>query len=87
MSPYHGLMAQKLTDYIEAGKALDQDEREIAALALQHVDESEQAEIDVAWTTEINRRADEIINGEAELVDGEETLASIHDMIAVRRTT
>lgn len=80
-------MAQKLTDYIEAGKALDQDEREIAALALQHVDESEQAEIDVAWTTEINRRADEIINGEAELVDGEETLASIHDMIAVRRTT
>lgn len=80
-------MAQKLTDYIEAGKALDQDEREIAALALQHVDESEQAEIDAAWTTEINRRADEIINGEAELVDGEETLASIHDMIAVRRTT
>lgn len=80
-------MTQKLTDYIEAGKALDQDEREIAALALQYVDESEQAEIDAAWTTEINRRADEIINGEAELVDGEETLASIHDMIALRRTT
>ncbi|MDN5726883.1 MAG: addiction module protein [Propionibacteriales bacterium] len=78
-------MASKLEDYIAQGKALDADEREIAALALQRVDEAEQAEVDADWDTEINRRVDEVVNGEVALVDGEETLASIHQMIAARR--
>lgn len=78
-------MASKLEDYIAQGKALDVDEREIAALELQRVDETEQAEIDAAWDAEIDRRVDEVVNGEIALVDGEETLASIHKMIAARR--
>lgn len=78
-------MTSKLADYIEAGKALDADEREIAALALQHVDEREQAGIDAAWGAEIDRRVDEVVSGEVALLDGEETLASIHKMIAARR--
>ncbi len=78
-------MTSKLADYIEAGKALDADERAIAALALQHVDEADQAGIDAAWDVEIDRRVDEVVNGEVALVDGEETLASIHAMIAARR--
>lgn len=49
-------MTPKLADYIEAGKALDADEREMAALALPQVDETEQAEIDAAWDETEARR-------------------------------
>lgn len=78
-------MTPKLADYIEAGKRLDPDEREIAALALQHVDETEQAEVDASWDHEIDRRVDEIVNGEVELVDGEETLAMAREILAAAR--
>lgn len=78
-------MTPRLADYIEAGKRLDPDEREIAALALQHVDETEQAEVDAAWEQEIDRRVAEIVNGDVELVDSDETFAMIHQMIADRR--
>ncbi|WP_159440536.1 hypothetical protein [Tersicoccus phoenicis] len=47
-------MIRKLGDDIEAGKSRDADEREIAALALQRVDEVEQAEIDAAWDEAID---------------------------------
>lgn len=78
-------MTPKLADYIEAGKALDADEREIAALALQHVDESEQAEIDAAWDEEIDRRVDEVLSGKVQLVSGQETLTMGRAMLAARR--
>lgn len=48
----------KLTAVIETGKILDTDEREIAVLALQQVDESEQAEVDATWDETIERRLD-----------------------------
>ncbi|WP_168211787.1 hypothetical protein [Ruania zhangjianzhongii] len=50
-------MTRKLAEYIEAGKALDADEREIAslALALQPDETSEQGEIDSAWAEAIDR--------------------------------
>lgn len=79
-------MNPKLADYIEAGKRLDRDEREIAALALQHVDDTEQADVDAAWNQEIDRRVMEIVNGDVELVDSDETFAMIHQMIADRRS-
>jgi len=78
-------MTPKLADYIEAGKTLDADEREIAALALQHVDEAERAEIDAAWDEEIDRRIDEIVSGKVQLVSGRETLAMARSMLAARR--
>ena len=78
-------MTPKLADYIEAGKTLDADEREIAALALQHVDEAEQAGIDAAWDEEIDRRIDEIVSGKVQLVSGRETLAMARSMLAARR--
>lgn len=83
--PYTRCMTPKLADYIEAGKTLDADEREIAALALQHVDEAEQAEIDAAWDEEIDRRIDEIVSGKVQLVSGRETLAMARSMLAARR--
>lgn len=79
-------MTPKLAEYIEEGKALTADEREIAALALLHIDDAEQAEVDAAWGEEIGRRVDEIASGKVELVDGEETLRMIRAELAARRT-
>ncbi len=78
-------MALRLAEYIEAGRSLDRDEREVAALALQEVEDDEREQVDAAWALEINRRVDEILNGEVELVDGEDTMTRIREMIASRR--
>lgn len=68
-------MNTRLQQYIEAGKQLDPDERELAALALQYIDPEEKARVEAAWTKEIERRLDEVLNGEVELVDSHETIA------------
>lgn len=78
-------MTPKLADYIEAGKALDADEREIAMLALQQVDDAEQAVIDAAWDETIDRRLDELVRGEVKPVSGRETIAIARARSAARR--
>ncbi|WP_166997851.1 addiction module protein [Paramicrobacterium fandaimingii] len=78
-------MTRRLRDYIEEGKSLDADEREIAALALQQIDESEQSEVDDAWDRTIDERIDEILNGDVELVSGEESLAMGRALLAAQR--
>lgn len=78
-------MTPGLADYIEAGRALDADEREIAALALQHVGEAEQAEVDAAWDEAISRRLDELMSGKVKPVSGRETLAIARARSAARR--
>ena len=78
-------MTPKLADYIEAGKALDADEREIAAVAIQQVDEVEQAEIDAAWDETIDRRLDELLSGKVRAVSGRETIALARARSAARR--
>lgn len=83
---YTGRVTPKLTEYIEAGKALDADEREIAALALQQVDASEQVEVDAAWDETIDRRLDELTSGKVQPVSGRETIAIARARAADRRT-
>ena len=78
-------MASKLEDYIAEGRALDADEREIAAFALQQVDEAEQDEVDAAWDETIERRLDELMSGEVEPVSGRETVAIARARSAARR--
>ncbi|MGO1412535.1 MAG: addiction module protein [Microbacteriaceae bacterium] len=78
-------MTPKLADYIAAGRTLSADEREIAALALQQISDTEQAEVDAAWDEEIDLRVDEILTGKVELVDGEETRRMARAMLAARR--
>ena len=78
-------MTPELAHYIEAGQALDADDREVAALALQQIDEFEQTAVDEAWGEEVDRRVDDILGGTVELVDGEETLAMARAMLAARR--
>ena len=79
-------MTPKLADYIAEGKSLSADEREIAALALQQIDDAEQAEVDMAWDDEIDSRVDDILSGKVELVDGEETQRMVRKRLAERRT-
>ncbi len=78
-------MTRDLAEVIAAGKALDADEREIAALALQYVENDEQAEIDAAWDEELDRRVEDILSGKVELVDGEETRRRVRAMLSARR--
>lgn len=78
-------MSRKLAEVIAAGKALNADEREIAALALQHIDDDDQADIDAEWDEEIDRRVEEILTGKVELVDGDETRRIIRAELAARR--
>lgn len=78
-------MSRELAQVIAAGRALDADEREIAAIALAHVDDDEQAEIDAAWDEEIDKRVEDMLSGKVETVDGEETLRMIRADLVARR--
>jgi hypothetical protein len=82
-------MTPKLADYIEAGKALDADERlEAAHQLLLSVDrdaDEDQADIDAAWDEAVGRRVKEIVSGEAHLVDGREAHSQVRAEIATLR--
>lgn len=82
-------MTPKLADYIEAGKALDADERlEAAHQLLLSVDNdpgAHQSDVESAWDETINRRVQEVVSGKAKLIDGREGLARIRSEIAARR--
>lgn len=82
-------MTPKLADYIEAGRALNADERlEAAHQLLLSVDrdaDGDQADIDAAWDQVVDRRVKEIISGEAPLVDGREAHSQVRAEIAAIR--
>ena len=80
-------MDAKLADYIAQGKMLSTDEREIAAIELQQVDDVAQAEIDAERDKEIDCRIDEVLSGKVELVDGEETRRMVGEILAARRAS
>jgi len=82
-------MTPKLAEYIEAGKALDANERlEAAHQLLLSVDReagADQVDIDKAWDEVIDRRVKEIVSGEAPLVDGREAHSQVRAEIATLR--
>jgi len=68
-----------LAEYIEAGLALTEDERLLAArqllISVDRDTDTDQAGIDASWDAEIDRRLDDIASGKVELVSGEQTRA------------
>jgi hypothetical protein len=70
-------MTPKLEEYIQAGYSLTPDERLEAArmlrLSVDQDADSDQAEVDAAWSEEIGSRVDDILAGKVELVDADET--------------
>ena len=82
-------MTPKLADYIEAGKAFDAEERlEAAHQLLLSVDrdaDADQVDIDEAWDEAVARRVNEIVSGEALLVDGREAHARVRAEVTALR--
>ena len=82
-------MTPRLAEYIEAGRALDADERlEAAHQLLLSVDadtDTDQADIDAAWDEVVQRRVTQILSGQANLLDGREAHAQIRAEIAALR--
>ena len=82
-------MTPRLADYIEAGKALDADERlEAAHQLLLSVDrdiDAEQSDIDAAWDEVVDRRVEEIMSDLARSVDGREAHARVRAEVAALR--
>ncbi len=70
-------MTTNLSEYVVAGYSLTPDERlEAARLLRLSVDQdaaNDRAHIDAAWRDEISSRVDEILSGQVELVDADET--------------
>lgn len=70
---------------------LPEDERgELAALLLHSLEPEDGEELtgekwEAAWSTEIARRVREIEDGTAELIDGDQVMAEVRAMLAVRR--
>lgn len=85
LSPHPEYMTQNLSEVIEAGKLLDADEREMAALVLQQSEGDDQEAVGAAWNDVAERRLREVLNGEVEMVNGEETLALARSRIEHRR--
>lgn len=82
-------MAQKLTEYVEAGYTLTPSERLQAArmlrLSVDREADTDQDAIDRAWQGEIDSRLDEILAGSVELVDADETYRLLSAEIASKR--
>ena len=77
-------MSLVLSRYIDAGLALDDDQREIAARALQP--EVADAGLEPSWLPELRRRVDDIAaNGDAVLFDCQESHARVRAELANRQ--
>ena len=75
----------RLADYINAGQALDSDEREIAALALQDDAMPESDELDASWRVELQHRLTDIETGHAQLLDYDESHMRLRSELAAGR--
>ena len=78
-------MTTKLAEFIDAGQALDADEREVAVLALQQDDTSESDKLDPSWLPELQRRMDDIQAGQAQLLDFDDSHAILRAELAAGR--
>lgn len=81
-------MAQDVAEVERALLALAPDARaaviERGLLSLDDADEADQAGIDAAWLTEVDRRVEEYVSGDTELVDVDEHFARIRAKLAAR---
>lgn len=82
-------MAPNLAEYVHAGYSLSPAERLKAARLLRlSVDQDvdvDQAEVDAAWRAEISSRVDEIVRGDVDLVDAEESYRVLSAELAAKR--
>lgn len=81
-------MTGDLAEYVRAGYLLSPEQRLEAArllrLSVDHDAEIDQAAIDAAWSAEISTRVQEIVNGEVDLVDADETYRMLSAELAAK---
>ncbi|GAA4168547.1 addiction module protein [Gryllotalpicola koreensis] len=80
-------MSTDVTTVLETARALSHEQRaELAHQLLltleEDVDDETPAEVDAAWNEVIDRRVAEVVNGTAELIDGEESRARVRTLLA-----
>jgi putative addiction module component (TIGR02574 family) len=70
--------SNSLSEILRAALELPPDARAtLAGLLLESLDDTEQTEVDAAWSEEIERRIRDIDEGRVELIPGEEVLAEL----------
>lgn len=70
--------SQSLDEILRAALELPPSARAmLAGLLLESLDDSEQTELDAAWSEEIERRIRDIDEGRVKLIPGEEVLAEL----------
>lgn len=79
-------MSTDVAAVLKTARSLTREQRADLAhellLSLEESSTADHAESDAAWHTELERRVDEILSGEAELVSGEESRARIRALLA-----
>lgn len=81
-------MALEMSEVEQALLSLAQDDRatviEHGLLSLEETDDLPQSEIDEAWRVEIERRVDEYLDGDAQLIDADERFRQRRARLAAR---
>jgi putative addiction module component (TIGR02574 family) len=79
-------MSTDVAAVLKTARSLTREQRADLAhellLSLEESTTADQAGIDAAWHTELERRVDEILTGKAQLVGGEESRARVRALLA-----
>lgn len=78
-------MTPELADVIEAGRALNDDELEIAALVLLHGDAENNVDVAEEWSETVRRLLAELLSGKVKPVSLRESLAKARAKSAALR--
>ncbi|MGI8521885.1 MAG: addiction module protein [Nocardioidaceae bacterium] len=79
-------MTLSASEFYEAGLALPPSVRKDVALRLlESIEVADQDSVDLAWTTEIGSRVDDIVSGKVKTIPGEEVFAHLSERRAARQ--
>lgn len=80
-------MSLSASEFYEAGLTLSPSVRKDVALRLlESIEVADQESVDDAWTSEITLRVDDIVNGEVEMIPGEQVFAELAERRAARQS-
>ncbi len=79
-------MSLNASEFYEAGLALPPSVRKDVALRLlDSIEVADQESIDEAWTAEIGSRVDDILNGKAQMIPGEQVFGELAERRVARQ--
>lgn len=79
-------MTLSASEFYQAGLALPPSVRKDVALRLlDSIEVADQEWVDAAWNAEIGSRVDDIVNGQVEMIPGEQVFAELAERRAARQ--